>query len=252
MSAVSRTIATLTTPERQTYHLNFYSKDENCSEFPEFPRLEHEKNREYSAEIINDLIARANKAGFLAQYNHPHWSTQTVKDFGELEGLWGFEVYNGTHEKLRNGWGHIHFTEMLWEGKYTCPTGGDDNHAKNFDDPRCACFSSFTMIKAPKLEYNAVLSAMEKGDLYASTGPLIEELYVEDGKVHIKTSPTERIILRTQYRGGKVEAAFGDTLTEAVFDLEDFKTAPRYIRFEIWDSHNKMAMTRAFFPEEWK
>ncbi len=238
--------------EPQTYHLNFYSKKEDCAEFPDFPHAEYEARGEYSVDIINDLIARANKAGFLAQYNHPHWSTQTIRDFGPLEGLWGFEVFNGCHTHLRNGWGAVQFVEMMWDGKYLCPTGGDDNHNKHpMDSPNCESFTSFTMIKADKLEYNAVLNAMENGNLYASTGPLIEELYIEDTKAYIKTSPVCKIIMRTQYRAGLHESSFTDDITEATFDLSGLKKV-RYIRFEVWDSRNQLAMTRAFFPEEWQ
>lgn len=240
--------------ERQTYHLNFFAKDEACTEFVDFPRLELQDKREYSVEIINNLIARANKAGFLAQYNHPYWSTQTVRDFGPLEGLWGFEVFNGgSQAHACNGWGDQQFVEMLWEGKYLCPTAGDDNHGSlPIEDPYRDTFRCFTMIRAEKLEYHAVLSAMENGQLYASTGPQIEELYVEDGKVYIKTSPARKILLRTQYRGFLSKDANEDILTEAVFDLSQLKTPPRYLRFEIWDTQNERALTRAYFPEEWE
>lgn len=240
--------------ERQTYHLNFFSKDENCDRFVDFPRLELQERREYSVEIINDLIKRANEAGFLSQYNHPYWSTQTVRDFGPLEGLWGFEVFNGCSQAhASNGWGDQQFVEMLWEGKYLCPTAGDDNHG-HLDDttPNCDGFHCFTMIRAEKLEYNTVLKAMEEGQLYATLGPTIEELYVEDGVVHIKTSPACKILLRTEYRGFRSVKSLQDNLTEAAFDLGSFKNPPRYIRFEIWDTHNRRAVTRAFFPEEWQ
>ncbi len=239
--------------ERQTYHLNFFAKDENCSEFPDFPRRELEKKGEYSVEIINDLIAKANAAGFLSQYNHPFWSTQTVKDFAPLEGLWGFEVFNGGSQVAKRGWGDQQFVEMMWEGKYLCPTAGDDNHSNADEtDPKDDSFRCFTMIRAEKLEYNTVLKAMEQGELYASTGPTIEEIFVEDGRVHIKTSPAALIMMRSEYRGYQSEASRRDDLTEAVFDIADFKRTPRYIRFEVWDTHNERAVTRAFFPDEWK
>ncbi len=241
--------------ERQTYHLNFFAKDELCDKFVDFPRLELQERGEYSVEIINDLIKRANEAGFLSQYNHPFWSTQTVKDFGPLEGLWGFEVFNGGSQAQGcRGWGDQQFVEMMWEGKYLCPTAGDDNHgAANPENPTDDSFRCFTMIRAKDLEYSTVLKAMEDGQLYATTGPTIEEIYVEDGKtVHIKTSPACKIMMREQYRGYKCATSHYDDQTEAVFDLESLRNPPRYIRFEIWDTHNNRAITRAYFPEEWK
>ncbi|MBQ6823810.1 MAG: PHP domain-containing protein [Clostridia bacterium] len=239
--------------ERQTYHLNFYAKNERCDRFVDFPRLELQEKREYSVEIINDLIRRANEAGFLSQYNHPFWSTQTVKDFGPLEGLWGFEVFNGGSQVQCRGWGDQQFVEMMWEGKYLCPTAGDDNHGSaDVNNPTDDSFRCFTMIRAKELEYDTVLKAMEEGQLYASTGPTIEEITVEGNKVTVKTSPACKILLREQYRGYLAATSREDDLTEAVFDLEKFRDPPRYIRFEIWDTHNNRAITRAFFPEEWR
>lgn len=241
--------------ERQTYHLNFFAKDELCDKFVDFPRLELQEKGEYSVEIINDLIKRANEAGFLSQYNHPFWSTQTVKDFGPLEGLWGFEVFNGGSQiQGCRGWGDQQFVEMMWEGKYLCPTAGDDNHGRaNEENPTDDSFRCFTMIRAKDLQYDTVLKAMEDGQLYATTGPTIEEIYVEDGKtIHIKTSPACKIMVREQYRGYKCATSHNDDLTEATFDLDTFRDPPRYIRFEIWDTHNERAITRAYFPEEWK
>ena len=240
--------------ERQTYHLNFFSKNELCDRFVDFPRLELQEKREYGAEIINDLIRRANEAGFLAQYNHPFWSTQTVRDFGPLEGLWGFEVFNGGSQAMGcRGWGDQQFVEMMWEGKYLCPSAGDDNHGPaDPDNPNDDSFRCFTMIRAEKLEYNTVLKAMEEGQLYATTGPTIEEAFVEDGRVHIKTPPACKIMVREQYRGYLCVSSREDDLTEAVFDLSRFRDPPRYIRFEIWDTHNNRAVTRAYFPQEWE
>jgi hypothetical protein len=197
ITSVERNIKDFRDPdndERQTYHLNFFAKDENCTTFPDFPYLELQKNREYSVEIINDLIKRANEAGFLSQYNLPFWSTPTVKDFGRLENLWGFEVFNGGSQVQKRGWGDQQYVEMMWEGKFLCPTAGDDNHRRADDtNPKDDAFHCFTMIRAEKLEYNAVLKAMEEGQLYASTGPIIEEIFVEDGKVHISMSDWENM-----------------------------------------------------------
>ena len=47
---------------------------------------------EYSVDCVNDMIARANEAGFLVCYNHPVWSMQNYADYADLKGLWGIEV----------------------------------------------------------------------------------------------------------------------------------------------------------------
>ena len=54
----------------------------------------------------------ANQAGFLVQLNHPRWGLQTIRDYGPLKGLWGFEVFNGTHAHLRNGWANSEYANV--------------------------------------------------------------------------------------------------------------------------------------------
>lgn len=253
ITALEFDVKDLRDPDRvdpPTYHLNFFSKEELRTEF--VPYDWELLKTTYDVEKINDVILRAKEAGFLGQYNHPRWSCQDVRDFGGLEGLWGFEVINGgCHSTKMDGWGDIEFHQMCCMGKFLCPTGGDDNHNRQpLDSPYSDSFIGWTMIKAPALTYEAVLNAMEQGDLYATTGPEIKDLYIEDGKVHIETSPAKVILLRTEYRPHLSERAFGDDLTHAVFDLSKFKRQPKFIRFEVWDSHNEKAMTRAYLPEE--
>lgn len=233
---------------RSCYHINFYSKNETADFIPERTAIKEN----YCIETVNEYIATAHKMGFLAQYNHPRWSCQDIREFGALKGLWGFEVYNtGAQETKRNGWGDEEFQQMCRAGIYLCPTASDDNHNRYpLDHFRNDCFGGWTMIKAPNLEYSTVLGAMERGDLYATTGPEIYELYAEDGKIHIKTSPANLIILRTAYNHHISLRAEGDSLTEAVFDPLATKTSPAFIRIEVWDKQGH-ALTRPYLPEDW-
>ena len=114
------------------------------------------------------------------------------------------------------------------------------------------------MIKAEKLEYGTIMDALERGDFYASTGPAIEELYLEDGVLHIKTSPAAKIEVITERR---VRWCIrGEAMTEAAFDLSDYieksHTAsgrhwPSYFRVNVYDAAGEQAHSRAFFEKEW-
>ena len=233
---------------RSCYHLNFYAKKQETDFIPFRTSIK----MNYCTDTINAYIADANKRGFLAQYNHPRWNCHDFRDFGALKGLWGFEIFNFSAEcSKRNGWGDEEFHQMCRAGIYLCPTASDDNHNRlPLGHYRNDCFGGWTMIKAPALEYGAVLSAMEKGDLYATNGPQIQELYAEDGKIHIKTSPANLIILRTAYNHHTAVHAAEDTITEAVLDPSATKIDPAFIRIEVWDQTGR-ALTRAYFPEEW-
>ncbi|MBQ8550426.1 MAG: PHP domain-containing protein [Clostridia bacterium] len=222
-------------PATRTYHLNFYSKDKNRAEFIPFTRV-------HSPEGINKVIADAKAAGFLAQYNHPRWSMQRTQDFLGLEGLDFFEIFN-TGAELGEGFqGDAEYEYGLFcsEGKGCGITAGDDNHQPHEQ------FGGFTMISAPALEYGAVIKALEQGDCYASRGPIIKELYVEDGVLHIECSPVSRIAVLTETRAGRrVLSEDGSDCIESADIPLDLKHD--FIRVTLVDSHGRRAWTRAYF-----
>ncbi len=102
------------------------------------------------------------------------------------------------------------------------------------------------MIKAENLEYDTVIKAMEDGHIYASTGPIIKNIYTENGKVFIETEPCAAIVLRSQNRLHKTVRSLTDSITEASFDILD---EYQFIRFEVLDTKRNKAMTRAFTKE---
>ena len=82
----------------------------------------------------------------------------------------------------------------------------------------------------------------------SSMGPEIYELYIEDGKIHIKCSLVQNITVHTGSRRSRSRWAYGDEcLTEAKFGMtpED-----GYVRFSITDKNGKSAHTRAYFWDE--
>ena len=103
------------------------------------------------------------------------------------------------------------------------------------------------MIKAKELKYAIIIAALVNGDFYASTGPTIEELYVEDDVIHVKCSPVKEIAMQTHHRpcGGRHIAREGEYLTEATFALP--KEQP-FFRFDLIDGRGHHANTRAYDP----
>ena len=222
-------------PATRTYHLNFYSKDPNRTEFIPFTRV-------HSVEGINKVIADAAKAGFLAQYNHSRWNCLQPKDFVGLEGLTSFEMFNYGCEMSESCDGDADYEYELYcrTGKCCAVTAGDDNHTT------FARFGGFTMISAPALEYDAVINAFEQGDCYASMGPIIKELYVENDVLHIECSPVYKVGVFSDSRNFayKLNKTREDGITSA--DLKvDFKH--KYLRVVIEDVHRRRAWTRAYF-----
>ena len=106
------------------------------------------------------------------------------------------------------------------------------------------------MIKASELKYDKVIAALEAGDFYASTGPVIKELYVEDGVVHLKCSPVKEIAMQTHHRpiGGRHIAKEGEYFTEVTFNLPKDQ---QYFRFDIIDERGHHANTRGYDPKKY-
>lgn len=207
-------------------------------------------HRTYSPETINHIIEEANNSGFIVQYNHPAWSLEDAFDFCRYKGFFAMEIYNTGCAKMGISEYNIkdYDTYLRQAGRIFC-TANDDCHSMA-DKPAALSdyFGGFTMIKAEKLTYSAVMDSLIKGNFYASFGPYINELYVEDGKAYIKCSDARYISMTTQGRRAKLFAAEnGRVLNEAVFDIHPMDG---YIRFDVTDSEGRHANTRAYFLDE--
>ena len=252
-------------PYLKCYHLNLYSKEPLKDSYTTFCKhsmwLSHSHDyisdkqkkvnyiKSYSIESINDIIKKAKEDGCLVSYNHPVWSMQTYEDYIGLKGLWGVEWHNTgcVNSAYKDTFQPIE--DLLRKGEKVFPLATDDAH--HIRD----CFGGWVMVKAENLEYETIYNALERGDFYSSTGPVINELYIEDGIVHISTSKVKSIQINTERR----ETVFknGVDLEEAQFDinfyLEESKKGineNQYIRITLIDDKGNEAHTRAYFLNE--
>ncbi len=255
----------------QTYHLSFFAKAPDNVVCPAFSERYVERahslqyvtdemrkydfDREYSQKCINEVIRRANEAGFLVSYNHPAWSMQGYKDYGELEGLWGVEIYNTAGAKGGMPDNIQAYVDFLRDGKNVFPIAADDAHSLT------TCCGGWIMVKAEKLEYKTVMTALEKGDFYASNGPRIDELYIEDGILHIACSAAKKIYVNCERRDTWKKEADGEPLTGATFNLNGYLKLTKetekeklpwkpFIRVTVQDEEGNTALTRAYWLEE--
>ena len=213
-------------------------------------RAGSERPREFTREYLNEFIRTARENGYLVAYNHPYWSMEGFSDIMPLEGLFSMEMCNYS-SYVTNGLEHngVLYDQLLYAGKRIFCHGADDNHnAFPVDHPENDSFGAFTMIMPEKLEYGAVISAMEMGDIYASMGPEIHEVCVDSGKLLVRCSPAAHIYV---YDGGKnpvrAHAVGGELLTQAEFDIP---AKARYIRVSVVDAQGRWADTRGYSREE--
>ena len=101
------------------------------------------------------------------------------------------------------------------------------------------------MINADKLDYDTIIDAMENHNLYASMGPVINELYLEDNKAYLTFEKGEYAVMSTQ--GRRVSKKIAENPDgENKVEFEILQT-DGYIRFDVVDKNGKRANTCAYF-----
>ncbi len=209
-----------------------------------------QRTREYTTDYVNEFIRTARENGYLVAYNHPVWSMEEESRILSYDGIFSMEMVNGNSDSL-NGMEYNGplYDKLIRNGKRWFVHAADDNHnSYPFGHPQNDSFRAFTMISAEELSYSAIIRAMEQGDMYASTGPLIHELSFENGTVQIECSPASRVIC---HFGSKhpysVHAETGQDITSAAIELHP---QAKYLRVTVIDAQGHTADTRAYSREE--
>lgn len=231
----------------RTYHLNFYDTDPaNRTGFEAI----QPPQRYGDIPALNAFLQKMSEDGFLCCYNHPYWSLQSSPDYLPLQHLFAMEIYNhGCELDGLYGYAPQAYDEMLRAGQRIGCLATDDNHdCYAPGNPQCDSFGGFTMLRMPSLSYANVIGALQRGDYYASSGPLIDQLYVEGDTVWVRCSPVEKIYLVTEGRHCQMRLADpGRTITEAAFPL---KGDEGYIRVDCRDAQGRHAYSNAYFLDE--
>ena len=202
--------------------------------------------RKYDPAYIQAFIRCAREAGYLVTYNHPVWSMEEPERILGYDGFFSLEIFN-TGSQLISGQEHNlpQYERLLRHGKFPYVHGADDNHNKKpFGDLLCDSFGAWTMILAEDLTYGSVISALEAGHFYASTGPEIYELRFDGTHVHLEFSPAQRVILNmSPKRCLNVYQPDGSLFTSADFEIPG---AAPYVYFNVMDECGHQAVTHAF------
>ena len=104
------------------------------------------------------------------------------------------------------------------------------------------------MIKADKLEYKTITKALLDGNFYCSEhGPAINELYIEDGKIVIKTEGAREIRIVRGIRRNERRYDENCSLTEATFNINDNDI---FFRIVVTGKDGRCSYTNAYFIDE--
>lgn len=157
---------------------------------------------------------RATDQPMILHLNHPNfgWGV-TAEELMRVKGERFFEVHNG-HPAVRDRGDKLHAsTERMWDiiltrrlTELNLPTmfglATDDAHNYHGINPKHSNTGrGWVMVRAEKLEANALVRALEAGDFYASTGVTFSELKRSPKMISLTIAAEPGVEYTTQFIG---------------------------------------------------
>jgi len=186
--------------------------------------------------VIDEVLA---SGGFVI-LNHPNWHGNfdhfSLGHMASLTGYTGIEIYNGVISRLDGSSYALDKWDMLLSyGRRTWGFANDDSHAVTGD-----CGLGWNCVYVREKTASAIVSAMQAGRFYASTGVTITGVEVSGNTIRIKTDNAERIVALQHY-AKRIKCVDAKEIELQVPDTA------RYVRFECWGRGESFAWTQPFW-----
>lgn len=165
-----------------------------------------------------EIIDKIRDAGGFPILAHPAWSLMTAEDGLALHGYEAVEIYNGISAGYGNrGYSDTFIDTCAAHGRLTGIMAADDAHFYEGYDER----KGFICVQADEFSAKGIMDALWAGKYYASTGPALSQIEIDDeGILHVTCSPVREIYFmsNTWYVSGRtVRAPQGETITSAAY-----------------------------------
>lgn len=183
-------------------------------------------------------LEAARQQGALLILAHPQWTGNTFDDALRWP-FDGVEVYNHVCRWL-NGKGEAgaYWNAMLRRRPNTLTFAVDDAHLRP-EHP--GWNGGWIMVNAAERTPEQIVSAIRRGNYYASTGPQIHAIRWDGRQVEVETSAVQFIrLVGPAYLGQRLGSFDGRRLTGARFTLP---TEWSYVYLEIEDEQGRRAWT---------
>lgn len=202
------------------------------------PALEPDAGAQAAIDAVRD-------AGGEAILAHPYWSGAHLGDLLPLEGHLGIEVFNTTcEESIAKGLSAVHWDGLLARGRRLWGLAVDDAHWRRPDHGE-----GWIVLKARRLDRDAVLQALRDGHFYATRGPRITGIEIRDDAVHVTCSSVAAItFVCDNWRGRRFRADGGGGISRAEFAPP---AGVRYVRVECADQHGRVAWSNPIYWPPW-
>lgn len=184
---------------------------------------------------LNAGIRVLKDANFITTLNHPRWSGIAPEELAAVDGVDNLEILNG-YEWIQDGYGDSSacYEAEIRRGRKARPIATDDTHTNSPEGPGYEYFRGFTVVKAPELTYGALIDALDAGAYFASSGPMLRELWLEDGMLHVECDPVCGIYVHGNlYSHRAAKLAGSDCLTCADLDVSALCASANYLFVQI-------------------
>ena len=203
-------------------------------------------------DVLQRNVDAIRKVDGVPHINHPNFGWAISPS--ELEAVHNyrlFEIFNGHPEVNNHGGAELPSLEQMWDrllstGTLVYGIAVDDAH--HFKRPGDATASGpgrgWVMVRASALTADAILTAMEAGQFYASTGVELEDVAATDASLRVRVKATGTTKHRIQFvgEGGKVLQESGGP--EATYT---FSGRELYVRARVLDSNGRSAWVQPVF-----
>ncbi len=197
-------------------------------------------------ETLQKNIDGIRAASGVPHINHPNfgWGL-TSDDLHAANNYKLLEIFNG-HPSVNNlGGGGVPGMEEVWDtllssGKLVYGIAVDDAHV--FKDPGNPRVSGpgrgWVVVRSPRLEASSIMAALERGDFYASTGVVLEDVVATPTSVKVAVKPDASSKYRIQFIGRR-----GTVLSESIEPVATYRFVGNegYVRAKVIESNGRFA-----------
>src|SRR5688572_7439061 len=156
-------------------------------------RLVQPQHGDSVAATIQNNVTEIRRAKGIPSVNHPnfHWAI-TIQDMLSVKGLGLFEVYNGHPMVNNDGGGGFASLDEMWDallsaGQRLYGIAVDDaHHFKRFGKEYSNPGHGWIHVRADSLTPDEILSAIEAGDFYATSGVTLRDVAVTGSEYRIE------------------------------------------------------------------
>jgi len=203
-------------------------------------------------DILQKSVDAIRKQSGVPHINHPNFTwALTPEQLQQVRNTRLFEIYNG-HPMVNNlGGGGVSGVEAAWDtilsnGVLLYGIAVDDAH--HFKQPWNRELSlpgrAWIVVRAMRLEARAILESMERGDFYASTGVVLDDVQVTRSSLTVAVSKATFAKYRIQFIG-KHGALLQESLESPA--TYTFKGKEGYVRAKVIESNGLVAWVQPVF-----